>query len=228
MTLVALTVWLTSGAVRTGAPAADTALASTGDNVPVASDIFLRLPVNVLDILPRSTRFDMLEYFKVDSIYKASNAMEGLSWLRTVTPDFLEVQITDVSTLQIKVLPAAKGKYLIMTLYTVGGDSQAPDTDIRFFDTELNELPRDKYFKLPQLKDFFDLKGALTSMKEIERMIPFPTVEYTASADSDRLNAKLTVGEFMNQDDYRIIRVLLRPDGLTYLWDGKKYKLSKP
>ena len=32
----------------------------------------------------------------------------------------------------------------------------------------------------------------------------------------------------MNQDDYRIIRVLLRPDGLTYLWDGKKYKLSKP
>ena len=115
-----------------------------------------------------------------------------------------------------------------MTLYTVGGDSQAPDTDIRFFDTELNELPRDKYFKLPQLKDFFDLKGALTSMKEIERMIPFPTVEYTASADSDRLNAKLTVGEFMNQDDYRIIRVLLRPDGLTYLWDGKKYKLSKP
>lgn len=192
-----------------------------------AADVFLELPVNVLDIVPRSARFEMLEYYKVDSIYKAPNAMEGLSWLNSVEPDFLEVQITDVSTLQLRLLPLAKGGRLIMTLYTVGGDSQAADTDIRFFDPQMNEMPRDKYFKLPHLKEFFNLKGAITSVKELETMIPFPTVHYTASAGSTDLKAELTVGEFMNQDDYRIIKVLLKPDGLTYVWDGKQFRLKK-
>lgn len=190
-----------------------------------AADYFLRLPVDVLEVLPRSARFDMLEYFKVDSVYKAVNSVEGMSWLTAVTPDFLEVRISDVSTLQLRILPFKKDSHLVMTVYTVGGDGQAADSDVRFFDAELNPLERKKFLKELKLKDFFDIpKGSVTTMKEIEQTIPFPTVEYSASAADTSLKAKLTVKEYLNQDDYNVIHLFEKPE-IIYVWDGTKYKL---
>lgn len=197
------------------------------DSTVTASSEFLKLPIDVLDILPESTRFDMLVYFENDSVYHAPNALEGTSYLKTVTPDFLEVQITDVSSLQLKLLPTKKGDPIVMTLYTVGGGGQAPDTDIRFFTADLRELSRDRFFPAPRLREFFSIpKGSITTMKEIEQTVPFPTVEYSASASSTDVKAKLTVGAYMNQDDYNVIRLFEKP-GISFVWNGSKYRLQK-
>ena len=219
LTVMALWVVLPQRASAAEAPADTAAL--------TASKCFLEMPVDVLDILPRSARFDMLAYFEADSVYRARNAMEGESYLRQVAPEFLEVQVTDVSTLQIRVLPAKKGGASVMTVYTVGGSGQAKDSDVRFFSSALKELPRERFLKRPELKWFFSLpKGSVTTMKEIEQTVPFPTVEYSASASTTDLTAKLTVGEFMNQDDYNVIKLFEKP-GISFVWDGSKYRLRK-
>ena len=123
LTVMALWVVLPQRASAAEAPADTAAL--------TASKCFLEMPVDVLDILPRSARFDMLAYFEADSVYRARNAMEGESYLRQVAPEFLEVQVTDVSTLQIRVLPAKKDDASVMTVYTVGGSGQAKDSNVR-------------------------------------------------------------------------------------------------
>lgn len=188
---------------------------------------FVEMPVNTLDLLNRSTRLDMLDYFAVDSVYKAQNALEGESFLKDVTPDFLSLQLTPVSTLDLKVVKTKKGADLVVSVYTISGDNQASDSDLKFFDSSMNELPRDKYLKLPDLSYFFDIpKGSLTTMKEIKEMVPFPTIEYFLSPGSTDIKAKLTVGAFMDQDDYNIMKLFLKPE-ITYRWDGKSYKLVK-
>lgn len=188
---------------------------------------FVEMPVNTLDLLNRSTRLDMLDYFAVDSVYKAQNALEGESFLKAVTPDFLSLQLTPVSTLDLKVVKTKKGSDLVVSVYTISGDNQASDSDLKFFDSSMNELPRDKYLKLPDLSYFFDIpKGSLTTMKEIKEMVPFPTIEYFLSPVSTDIKAKLTVGAFMDQDDYNIMKLFLKPE-ITYRWDGKGYKLLK-
>lgn len=201
------------------------ALAAPADTITVRR-AFVDLPVNVLDILKRSTRLDMLDYYDVDSIYSAPNSMEGYSKLIKVTDSYLSLEITPVSTLQIKILKGKKGNDYVMTVYTVGDDGQAPDSDVRFFDSSLNELPRDKFFKLPDLKEFFDIpKGSLTTMKEIEQMVPFPTVEYTVSPDSETMTGKLTVGAYMNVDDYNIVKLFEKPQ-VNFRWKPDKLQIS--
>lgn len=188
---------------------------------------FVDMPVNTLDLLNRSTRLDMLDYFAVDSVYQAPNALEGVSFLKAVDPDFLELQITPVSTLQLKTVKTNKGGDLVVSIYTVSGDNQAPDSDLKFFDSSMQELPRDKFLKLPDLSSFFSIpKGSVTTMKEIKEMVPFPTIVYTAEPGGDDIKAKLTVGAFMDQDDYNIMKLFLKPE-ITYRWDGKSYKLVK-
>lgn len=183
-------------------------------------DLFVELQSPALEILKKTTRLDMLDYWDADSVYKATNAMEGLSWLEDVTPGYLKLRITPVSTLELKVLPVKKGN-VVMAIYTVGGESQAEDSQIDFYDEKGTLLDTKKYFSAPDLSRFFDIpKGSLTSMKEIREMIPFPTVAYSASPDNDGLKARLTVGEYMDVDNYNIIKLFLKPE-ITLPWKNK-------
>lgn len=195
-----------------------------GDSALTARNVFERLQAPSLELLKQTTRLDMLDYWDADSVYKAKNAMNGQSWLEQVTPDYLKLNITPVSTLEIKLLPDKK-ETVVMTIYTVGGEGQARDSIIEFYDTSLNKLDSSRYFAEPDLKMFFDIpKGSVTSMKELREMIPFTTVEYSASPGTDSLAARLTVGEYMNLDDWNIARIFLRPE-VVIPWKGK-YKLK--
>ena len=196
------------------------------DSLTIRS-VFSGLKEPSLDILPVSTRLDMLDYYESDSIYKAKNAMEGLSELVKVNPDYLKVRISDASDLQIKILPSKKYGKVVMTIYTVGGDDKAADSELRFYNTGLQRIDGRNIMKEPALKEFFSIpKGSLTSMKEIDGMIPFPTIEFGADGETDVLTARLTSGAYMNIDDYNIIKLFLKPE-VRYVWDKDRFKIEK-
>lgn len=196
------------------------------DSLFTARYVFENIHTSALEILPISTRLDLLDYWDVDSVYKASNVMEGLSWLEEVTPSYLKVRITPVSDLEIKILPEKKSK-IVMTVYTVGDDVQAQDSQIKFYDEHFVELPTNKHLIMPELKDFFDIpKGSTTKMKEIEEMIPFPTIAFTANKDNDNLEARLTVEQYINQDDWNIAKLFLKPSVILE-WKKDKYRVEK-
>ncbi|MDE7414092.1 MAG: DUF3256 family protein [Muribaculaceae bacterium] len=191
-----------------------------------ARDVFANLPVKTLDILSHNTRLDMLDYYDLDSIYQARNGMEGVSELVKVSPDYLKVSLTPVSTMEIGMLKPKKGNEpAAVVLYTVGADSQAEDTEVSFFDSDLKELPREKYLEYPDVLDFFNTNDK--NIKElIEDLVPFPTMRLTFLNGAEKLQGVLTVGEFMGEENFDKIKSYLKPD-LTFVWDGKKYKLRQ-
>lgn len=196
---------------------------SSNEEAFTSRTVFIRYEGSALEILPRSIRLDMLDYWDVDSVYKAVNVVGGLSYLENVSDNYLKVRISPVSSLEIKILPTKKEK-IAMTIYTVGDDPQAADSELKFYDESLNELETKKYFEAPQVKNFFDIpKGSVTSMKEIEQMIPFPTIAYTASPDNNNLEARLTVEKFINQDDWNIAKLFVKPS-ITLEWKKDKFK----
>lgn len=201
--------------------------AGGGNSSVTASEAFSRMPMKYLDLLDPSTRLDMLDYFAADSVYQATNNFGGLSELTDVSPDYLRLKLTPVSTWQFRVIHARKGD-IVVAAYTVGDSPASSDTSLYFFDAMMNPLPLKKYFPLPVSADFFSLpSGAPVSKKDIDEMISFLTVVYTLSPDNDSINARITVGEYMNRDDYNKIKPYLIPDGLTYIWDGSRYRLRK-
>lgn len=200
--------------------------AAAADNP--AKDAFLRLDVNVLEVLSKDTREYMMSYWEADSVVKVANEFNGLSHLDTVAPGYLKVRLTNVSTLEIKILPLKNGEKLAMTVYTIGGRSEAPDSELGFFSyPELQRLETKKYFKAPELKQYFEIpKGCTTNIKEIKEMIPFPTYVFSVSPKDDNLTGRLSIGDYINQDDYNILKIFLKPE-VKYLWDGKAFKVEK-
>lgn len=204
------------------------AAAATPPTAPLTADsVFVELPHTVLEILSRSTRLDMLDYYRADSLWEAPNLVDGTSRLELVTADYLKVRLTDVSTLQIKILPLAKGGDIAAVSYTIDSTGSQGDSQLFFFDRQMHPIADNKIMRLPEMKHFFKIeKGSLTSMKEIEDMVKFPTITYSFSPDNTSLTADLTVGQFMDPDDFNIVRLFM-VGPLTYTWTGKKYELKK-
>lgn len=208
-------------------PAASATPSPALTDTVTASDAFVAMPAQTLDLLTRSMRLDMLEYWKIDSIADIANTMEGFSHLcRPVTDVWLKVQVTPVTTLTIRMLPTRKGR-IAATVYTIGDSLQAADSEIRFYDAEMNELKRDRFIKTPSSEDFFDFKGVDHKLrKELLSLVPFPTVEYTLSPDGTDLKARLTVGKYMGREDLEKITPYLRRDRV-YHWTGSKYIMAE-
>lgn len=195
-----------------------------GPDTISARRAFVEMPALVLDLLPKDTRLDMLDFYDVDSVWQAKNEFGGNSSLQTVAPDYLKVKITPVSDLQIKVLRNSKGNDVVMTIYTTGDDEGSRDSEVRFYDTSMQELDARKYFEAPRLRDFFEIpKGSITKMKEIEELIPFYTIEYTAAPGSNAVEGRLTIGELLTMEDMKIVSLFMKPE-IKLLWNGNKLK----
>ncbi len=189
-----------------------------------ASDAFVKLPLETLDLLSTSTRMDMLDFFAADSVYKAVNSMQGESFLKKVRPDYLEVSLTPVSVMSISMLPYRKGE-IVMTAYTIGDNDEAFDTDIEFFDGDYKKLPRDRFIRLPELDDFFSYPDK-KARERVEELIPFPTVKYVSDPDSLTLIATLTCDQIMSPEDMASIKKFMK-SRLVYKWNGRKFVLQK-
>lgn len=221
-TLKVLATILTALAGLTGA----SAKTLTPDTIS-ATRAFISLPQSVCPVLNEDNRLTMVDYFRAGMDKHTENFLNGESWLTALTDNYAEARLTEVSRLQIRTLPLSKGGQIVAVSYTVANDDVAPDSELFFFDAQMNLIETKKIIKLPVLENFFTIpRGSLTSMKEIRQMIPFITIEYTLSADSTTLTARLTLGENIDRDDLKIIKLFLH-DTVSYRWDGSRYRLIK-
>lgn len=192
-----------------------------------ASRAFISLDAPGIELLNRSSRLDLLDYMAADTLQTVYNSLDGETKLsRPLTSDYLKVQLTPVSTMTFRILPGKKENVLV-TVYTLGGGSDAADSDVRFYDPAMTELKRDKYFKHARLENFLTKEGRNHKEKQsLLDLIPFPTVEYRLSPDNTSLTARLTVEGYLTQEDYEKVKPYLVPE-IVYLWTGKNYELKK-
>lgn len=195
------------------------------DEVLTSSEVFRKIPLEVLDMIRPSTRLDMLDYCsQADSLLTVADALGGSSRFEQVTDDYLKVSVTPVSTLEIKLLPYKKGQ-IVMTLYTTGGEGMAKDTEVSFFDADLKPLPKEKFIKTPDMKRFFSLKKSDITGKELEEMIPFEAVEFTTGPGDSPLTATFTTLSILPQETREMLSPQLIPV-LTSPWTGQ-FKFQK-
>lgn len=194
-----------------------------------ATRAFISFPESVCPMLNEDNRLTMVDYFRAGMDKHTVNTMQGESWLTALTDNYAAARITEVSRLQLRILPLKKSRQMVVATYTVANEDTdiAPDSELLFFDAQMNPVPAKKVIKLPVLETFFSIpRGSLTSMKEIRQMIPFFTIEYTLSADSDVLTAKITLAENIDRDDLKILSLFLH-DTVTYSWNGSRYAQNK-
>lgn len=200
-----------------------------------AAEALQLMPVSDVPLLSEMMRFEMVTYkIEADSIKKVRNVFAGQSWIEEMTPDYLKVHLSDVSSLTVKRLdaPKMKGKNLIMSLYTIAGDSDTADSTLKFYSMSedkdgtmaLTALPTKRFFKLPAPSDFYVIpRDSKMREKDLNEEFPFHTVEYTIDADSGVLTGRPTIDNYLTEEQRERLQPYLVKE-IKWKWNGKEFK----
>lgn len=225
--MIAVALWLSSDAIY----ARKYVLDAAADTLTMRS-VFERLDSPALQLLSHDTRLDMLESADAGIEYQATNSMGGPARLVQLTPEYLEVTITDASEAQMRLLPYKGGRIVALSYTVDGGD--APDSQLLFYDSQLRPLDADKFFTPPVLTDFLNTSGLKKNqVSALIQDVPFITVALSLSPGDTCLKAQLSVkGIISTETCNKLAPYISSQDSgegvLTYIWNGSRYRIADP
>ncbi len=200
-------------------------------------DFFVSEPDDILIVLPKRNRLDMLDYFDVgQKVATANNFADdprdttklnsdnSTSKLIDVTDSYLALSLTKATQVEFKLLTTAKNDSVIMVVTTAS--LPAKDSHVAFFDTNWCRLNDNKFFKSPDVSDFIKKGTNKQKKNEILKLIPFHTISYTLSPDNGDITAHLNLKDIIIKEDWDVVKDYLN-DSLTYKQQGLKFKLVK-
>lgn len=183
-----------------------------------AKDFFINLPFPIIEILDRNSRMNMLDYYEADSIAPVRNGLGGYSVLEKVTPDYLKVRMTPVSTIAIKVLPY-KGKKIAAVVTTVGDSLTAYDSRIAFVDESFKTLKASNFISALTNRSLFNSnKDFQTALQ----MMDLFTQKITLLPETDYIYAECTTPQAVGKEDAEKLKPLLKQK-VWFQWNGKKF-----
>jgi len=184
--------------------------------------LFLQTPRAVLPLLDSLSRSEMLANYIAEQPSVAENAYGGQSKLLTKTAELLCIQLTDVSTWQMRLLPTATHDTLIAVVHTIkaGGAS----SELKVYDKHWK--PAHVQMPQPRQTDFLRANDSLTQQRNQHLASALQQVPIVCSweANSSTLTYRLST-EGLSLDDQvdapRCLRIL------RYRWGDSAFELLR-
>ena len=109
-------------------------------------DVWLAMPNSVAPYLNSKLRTQLVTFNQTGANPSVTNLVGGETRLDTLTESFMQVRMSDVSTLQLRLLPRAEGDSLVCVVKTVAGPQKRSQVAFYSLDwaplsIQLPELP---------------------------------------------------------------------------------------
>lgn len=181
---------------------------------PVDS-VFARMPLEVLPLLERNPRLDMLDLYNYKIQAKVENVFGGSSVLLAKTDDYLRLRLTEASHWELKCLPLGEG-CIYACIHSLR--SGATDSRITLYDADWKTVER-AGFDRPALQDFWQPSDSISEGRraELQAKLQPLYVEAHWSADAPELNFSVSVSHLSPEDREDASRCL-RP--VVRRWNG--------
>ena len=178
--------------------------------------LFIEMPDTLLPLLTDNDRRDMIDFWDARMSASVVNRLDGKSRITALTDDFLSVELSRSSSMQIKMLNVEGGGTLLCIVNTVG--AEAYDSRIHFYNSRWERVDGLK-FAMPSIVDFFLPSDSVDKALAVSDIY---LVKLSLSADSDSLKAEYTMPLYMSRSDSARVAPQLRP--LFYRWTGKRFE----
>ena len=190
----------------------------THTNAQEMRDIFVEMPDSIIPLLTQSNRADCVDFLDAKMRARVTNKFDGHSELLQLTPDYLKMQLTGHTLLQMKLLPRSAGDTIVCMVNTAC--AEARDSRIRFYTKKWQEIkPATELLKKPMIKNFF---VANDSLEKILRIADMYLVELILSPSETTIQANYTMPAYMSRTDSALVTKSMHP--IVYRWTGKAFE----
>ena len=184
-------------------------------------EIFVQMPNELIVQLEEAWRKDLVELYQSGKPAVLENTMQGKSILNKLTDQYLNLQSTEHSVVELKLLPLVNNTFIICMIQTVYGP--VADSRASFYTTEWQRLSTAEIFS-PVTEDRFWKEDAdQASLDALSRLGMF-LVKYTLSEESTTLTAEYTTPLYLDDENRQIVKPLLKDEPIRYEWKSGRYE----
>lgn len=180
--------------------------------------LFVEAPDSLFPLIPRNLRADCIDFIDAGMKYAVTNKLDGKSTLVELGDDYISLETTAVSSVEMKKLPAGDS-FVICVVNTVR--AEAADSRVAFFDCAWRRLEGGELFEAPAIRDFFTSQSAADELADI---CDIYLVSLKLDATDNVLVAEYTMPSYMTADDAGKVLPDLRK--IRYVWDGKRFVME--
>ena len=195
-----------------------------GMNAQDMTSVFTAMPDQYIPQLEHAWRKDLVDLYTSGKESRLKNTMNGFSTLKNLTSDYLLLQVTDRSTIEMKLLPLVNNTNVICLVKTVNGP--VPDSRIEFFTTEWEPLAASDLFT-PVEADWFikeDADKNSTAFLDAASRLDMDLIQYSLSPENLTLTATYTTPQYLSQEDRKIVTPFIKEAPKVYTWEKYHFK----
>ena len=210
------------------------ALSATAQRVDIRQ-LFLSMPQTVMPTLSEERKKDLLAQYdahKKGRIYTLKEIPNSLtstaSNIRTLTQDYLDLQLDEISSMQLKVLPKGWRGYMISIVLT--SEVVPWQSVLIFYDKQWRRLDTSSYFRFPPLAQLVTDPELLNrnDTKRVLSEVGTLAYSYQWSPTELLLSTKVTTFDLpLYQKLYPEAGQWIKPDGVTYQWKRGQLRSQK-
>lgn len=178
--------------------------------------MWVSMPASVAGALEKSGRQELLDLKQMKKTAAIAGPLGEKCSIDTLTADFLSVRMTDVYTLQMKMLPTSSGDSLLCLVQTYAGPQ--PESRIAFYSPDWKAL------SMPQMHLDVDLQRPDTMSEDdfnkLQALFDPKLVSFSLSPSSAELVVALSPA-VISEEEKANVKLLKLQNKLN--WNGKTF-----
>ena len=186
--------------------------------------VFVSMPDSIAPLFTKVNKEDCIDF--LDSGMKAvvTNRFGKKSEMKVLSDDYVLVQSTGSSTLEMKLLPLNDSIKVVCMVKTVC--ASACDSEIHFYTSDWNkELAVADFLVMPDIDMFFlSSDSASDDYDLIRKKVDMHLVKVSLSQDDASLTFIYTTPDYLNKDDREKLLPYLRKEPIVLKWQDGKFR----
>jgi hypothetical protein len=187
-------------------------------------EFFIKMPEGIIIQLEEAWRKDLVDLYKSGKVATLENTMQGRSTLLKLTDNYLLLQSTECSTVEMKLLPLVNNTYIICMITTV--NAPVADSRVDFYTTDWSVLPAGELYTPITTNRFLkdDVDHSAMAFSDANALLDIFLVKYSLDADNNTLTAEYTTPLYLDEESQRKIVPILKDVSKIYEWKLSRFE----
>ena len=186
--------------------------------------VFIAMPDSITPLLSQVNKEDCVDFLDSNMKAEVTNRFGGKTEMKVLTDDYVLMQTTPGSTLEMKLLPVNDSTKVVCMVKTVC--ASACDSEIRFYASDWSkELSMDDFLQRPDVEAFYLPQDSITEEYTLTRKkADMDLMKASLSKDDASLAFIYTTPEYMNKEDKEKLLPSLRKEPIVLQWQDGKFR----
>lgn len=186
-------------------------------------DVFAHMPDTVLNLLTEYNRLDCIDFIENDREAKVRNRLDGFSILQRLTDNYLRLQLTASTQVEMKLLSGKDSLEYIVLAKTYA--APAKSSIVSFYTLDWQKRPASSFLKLPDFDSFWKQlsptdKAEADTVSLLKKKMDLRLLVASLSENDESLTFTLQPANLEKEDS---IRVSKRIEPVVYQWNRNQF-----